>query len=84
MLTHHHEKIRKRNGKLAVFKLGKIARAINNAFKASNTYSYKEARKLSSEVVFKLTKDEIPTVEHVQDLVEDIRIPRGAGEAQDH
>ncbi|OGM02726.1 ribonucleoside-diphosphate reductase, adenosylcobalamin-dependent [Candidatus Woesearchaeota archaeon RBG_13_36_6] len=75
------KKIRKRNGKVVAFDKEKIVTAIFKASDAVGTPDTKLANKLSEEVV-KLLEDkskpgESPTVEQIQDLVEDVLMKSG-------
>lgn len=70
-------KIKKRNGTIVDFSLTKIENAIKKAAKASSPKKRIAAKKLAKEVEKQLTKnfaDEIPTVEEVQDTVENTLI----------
>lgn len=67
------KKIKKRSGEIVEFKKEKIAKAIYKAMEAVGEPNYDAAKELSEKVVKRLEeelKDEIPTVEGVQDLVE--------------
>jgi ribonucleoside-diphosphate reductase alpha chain len=73
-------KITKRDGRTVDFDENKIAAAILKALKAVEREDEKLARKLSEEVVRLLNerfKDKIPSVENVQDLVEEVLIRKG-------
>ncbi|MHA1917160.1 MAG: anaerobic ribonucleoside-triphosphate reductase [Candidatus Ranarchaeia archaeon] len=70
-------KIQKRNGTLVDFEQNKITRAIFKALKATNKRDLKLNRILTDEVVKKVQdtyKNQNPTVEQIQDLVEEILI----------
>jgi len=73
--------IKKRNGELVEFTQDRIANAIFKAITAANQGDGKKAKKISDKVVeilnrrFKL--DEIPQVEQIQDLVEEVLILEG-------
>jgi ribonucleoside-triphosphate reductase len=73
--------ILKRNGSLAPFDQDKITEAIFKAFKANNNYDKDKAEKICEQVASILNvvyKDgRIPTVENVQDLVEQTLINNG-------
>lgn len=74
------ENIRKRDGRLVPFELDKIAGAIYKAFEAtSNKYELKTAIKIAEIVENKLEmkKSALPTVELVQDTVEEVLIEQG-------
>jgi ribonucleoside-diphosphate reductase alpha chain len=73
-------KITKRDGRIVAFDENKIAGAILKALKAVKREDGKLARKLSEKVVRLLNerfKDKIPSVENVQDLVEEVLIRNG-------
>lgn len=73
--------ILKRNGDLAPFDQAKITEAIFKAFKANNNYDREKAEKICEQVASILNvvyKDgKVPTVENVQDLVEQTLINNG-------
>jgi ribonucleoside-diphosphate reductase alpha chain len=74
------EKIRKRDGSVADFEPQKIVSAIEKALNASREGDPIEAEALAEEVVEKLGQryaGTIPTVEGVQDLVEETLIEKG-------
>ena len=69
------KKIRKRNGKIVDFDESKIALAIGKAGKATGEFGDDEAKKLAKKVVAQAeesTRRKIPTVEELQDVVEDV------------
>lgn len=70
-----YTKIRKRDGKLVNFDLDKIVNAISKAGQASGEFDVEAAKKLAEKVI-KLAPDrirrKIPTVEEVQDVVEEV------------
>lgn len=70
-----YKKIRKRDGKLVDFDVDKIAVAIGKAGKASGEFGEDVAKKLAKKVV-ELAPDrlrrKIPTVEELQDVVEEV------------
>lgn len=75
-------KIKKRDGRIDEFRISKIADAIFAAAKkvSIGEADYNKAYELAGKVVLKidsLYKDEIPTVEQVQDIVEKILIENG-------
>lgn len=77
---HMIENIRKRDGRLVPFELDKIAGAIYKSFEAtSDEYELKTAIKIAEIVENKLEmkKSALPTVELVQDTVEEVLIERG-------
>jgi ribonucleoside-triphosphate reductase len=68
-------KIKKRNGKTVLFSREKIVAAISRAGAVTGECSQTEAEKLSHQVVAKLIKvspTHIPTVEEIQDTVENV------------
>ncbi len=74
------EKIRKRDGRIAVFEPEKITQAIQKAFLAVGEKNGDRARTLSDnvvEIVEDNFKHSIPGVEDVQDIVEEILIKNG-------
>lgn len=70
-----YKKIRKRDGKLVAFDLEKIAVAISKAGKATGEFEIEVARKLAKKVLelapTKIRRN-IPTVEELQDVVEEV------------
>ncbi len=75
------EKIRKRDGRIVPFDPEKITNAILKAFKATGEEDGRMGRLLAEEVVRTLERElkpgEIPTVEQVQDVVEETLVKRG-------
>lgn len=74
------ENIRKRDGRLVPFEVDKIAGAIYRAFEASGgKYELKNALEMAQLVEEKLEakKSDLPTVELVQDTVEEVLIEKG-------
>lgn len=74
------ENIRKRDGRLVPFEIDKIAGAIYKAFEASGgKHELKTAIKVAEDVEKKLLEkqSELPTVELVQDTVEEVLIEEG-------
>ena len=74
------EYIRKRDGRLMAFDSEKIASAIYKAFKATDSQQTRQvARKIAEEVVARLNEagSSLPTVELVQDMVEEVLIEKG-------
>ena len=71
-------KIKKRDGRIADFNQDKITEAIFRALTATNKGGPRIAQKFSNKVVSLLNKrykkDHIPTVEQIQDLVEEVLI----------
>lgn len=74
----HIEKIRKRDGRIVDFVQEKITNAIHKAIVAANQGDGKESKKVSDSVVRLLNrrfkKGEIPTIEQIQDIVEEALI----------
>lgn len=76
MITH----IIKRDGRIALFNTQKIADAIYKSAQSIGGNDYKEAERLSLIVYNKaenIYKDNIPTVEQIQDIVEKVLIEEG-------
>ncbi len=74
------ERIRKRDGSLADFDPGKIARAVEKAFASTGEGGAEEAASLTAQVVEEIERrfaGGVPTVEDVQDLVEEALIGGG-------
>ncbi len=74
------KKVRKRSGTITNFDQGKIAFAIARAAQATGHQEKDLASQVSSEVVSLLEKNykgKIPTVENIQDLVEEVLIKKG-------
>jgi len=73
--------IQKRDGRLVEFDQSKITAAITKALTATNQGDGRKAQKLSDKVVTFLNrrfkKDEIPKVEEIQDIVEEVLILEG-------
>ncbi|MFA4995697.1 MAG: ribonucleoside triphosphate reductase [Patescibacteria group bacterium] len=70
-----YTKIRKRDGKLVNFDFEKLVTAIGKAGKATDEFDDKVARKLAEKVLEKAPEKirrRIPTVEEIQDVVEEI------------
>lgn len=74
-------KIRKRDGRVVPFDKQKIVTAIYKAGKATGEFGKKEAEKLASSVARALNKKydgfKIPTVEEIQDIVEETLMKKG-------
>ena len=69
------EKIEKRNGQIVKFEAGKITTAIGKAGAATGEFGEKVAQKLTLKVLSlaqNLITDRIPTVEEIQDVVEEV------------
>jgi len=67
--------IKKRDGQIVPFNEEKIAIAIEKAGKATGEFDFEQANELAKKVVNnadKNIKDEIPQVEQIQDIVEDV------------
>jgi len=81
MTSNKITKIKKRDGRIVDFDQGKITNAIYKALTATGQGDGKKAKKLSDIVVRILNrrfkKDEIPTVEQIQDIVEEVLILEG-------
>jgi ribonucleoside-diphosphate reductase alpha chain len=74
------KEIRKRDGSIAAFEAGKIAAAMRKAIEAVGEGDPSTAEEFTGEVTSKLERDfatDIPSVEEVQDLVEETLIERG-------
>lgn len=71
----HIEKVQKRDGRVVNFEQEKIAEAVHKALVATNQGNGPESKKVSDKVVALLNrrfkKGEIPTIEQVQDIVEE-------------
>ena len=78
MIKNKFTKIKKRDGRTDDFSQEKITEAIFKAFTATNKGGQRAAKKLSDRVVVLLNKrykkDYTPTVEEIQDLVEEVLI----------
>ena len=71
------KKIRKRDGKVVPFTLSKIVAAIGKAGKATGEFGEDVAHALAELVLDRATKQlgkRVPTVEEIQDLVEEVLI----------
>ena len=83
--VHKLTKIRKRDGRIVEFDQKKIANAIYKAMVEVKKPNMRLARRLSDKVVTlledRLAKDQIPTVEGVQDIVEEVLMKSGQAEA---
>lgn len=76
-------KIQKRNGSIVDFNLGKIEEAISQAAKATGKHDEIVAHVLAQDVSARIEEefaDKVPTVEEVQDIVEDMLIQYGYAE----
>lgn len=77
----HITKVRKRDGRIVDFNEEKIRTAIFKALTATNQGDGKRSQRLASRVVQILNrrfqKEEIPTVEQIQDIVEEVLILEG-------
>ncbi|MFZ5559653.1 MAG: ribonucleoside triphosphate reductase [Patescibacteria group bacterium] len=74
-------KIRKRDGRIVDFDQGKITNAIFKALTATNQGDGRKSKSLSNRVIQILNRrfkaQEIPTVEEIQDIVEEVLILEG-------
>jgi len=79
------EKVKKRSGEIVDFDASKIQEAIFKAITAAGQGDGKKAKKISERVIQILNrrfkKGEIPTVEHIQDIIEEILILEGLTKA---
>ncbi|MBO4992247.1 MAG: anaerobic ribonucleoside triphosphate reductase [Firmicutes bacterium] len=74
MLKH----IRKRNGEVVDFNSDKIKQAIKKAGEATEAgFSQEELNQLTAMVINLIPQDEVPTVEQIQDIVENVLIKEG-------
>lgn len=67
----------KRDGTLVPFEKTKIVHAINEAFLSSNEGNKLIAQKITESIMERITRiyrDEVPTIEEIQDIVEDTLI----------
>lgn len=84
MIQNKFSKIQKRDGRIVDFDQARITNAIFKALTASNQGDGKLAKKLSDKVVQILNrrfkKEEVPQVEQIQDIVEEILILEGYAE----
>ncbi len=74
------EKIRKRDGSVVPFEVEKIAAAVRKAMEAADEGEPSRAGEMAGEVMHKLAErfvQEVPTVEEVQDLVEETLVAWG-------
>ncbi|MCM8771747.1 MAG: adenosylcobalamin-dependent ribonucleoside-diphosphate reductase [Candidatus Omnitrophica bacterium] len=71
------EYIKKRDGSLQKFLPEKIEFAIYRALKSVNIDDINLASKLTSQVIEKLNKEKIPSVEEIQDVVEMVLVENG-------
>jgi len=71
----HIERIQKRDGRTVAFEQEKITEAVHKAIIAANQGNGEESKKVSDKVISLLNrrfkKGEVPTVEQVQDIVEE-------------
>ena len=76
--------VQKRDGRIVDFEQEKITNAIHKALTATTKKDGKEARALSAKVVELMNrryrKDEIPKIEEIQDIVEEVLIMDGYAE----
>ncbi|RKY82023.1 ribonucleoside triphosphate reductase, partial [candidate division KSB1 bacterium] len=69
------EKIRKRDGRIVKFDPERITNAISKAGAATGEFDRDTAKKLTIKVLAiaqQVIKDRIPTVEEIQDIVEEV------------
>jgi len=70
--------VRKRDGRLAEFDRGRITNAIRKAFEAVDRNNVNKSKELSDQVVDviekRFGKEGVPTVEEIQDIVEETLI----------
>lgn len=70
-----YSQIKKRSGQIVSFNKKKISIAIAKAGRITGEFDLKEANKLTEKVVIcakKIIKDDVPQVEQIQDIVEDV------------
>jgi ribonucleoside-triphosphate reductase (formate) len=81
MVQNKIAKVRKRDGSIVDFDLGRITNAIFKAITATNQGDGVKSKRLSEEVLKILNrrfkKDEVPQVEQIQDIVEEVLILNG-------
>lgn len=73
-------RIKKRNGRIQAFNKDRIANALGKAFRSVNQYSESTVESLTNQVVSDLNakyRSRIPSVEDIQDIVEDCLIKNG-------
>ncbi|MCD6148336.1 ribonucleoside triphosphate reductase, partial [bacterium] len=84
MFENQIKKIQKRDGRIVDFEEKKITKAIFKAITATGETRAERAKELSDKVVKILNrrfkKDEIPTVEQIQDIVEEVLISENLAE----
>jgi ribonucleoside-triphosphate reductase len=77
-LENHIEKVQKRDGRVVSFEKEKIEEAVHKAVVASNQGDGEVSRKVSDKVISLLNrrfkKGEVPTIEQIQDIVEEALI----------
>ncbi len=76
-------KIKKRDGREAPFNIEKITNAIFKAFNATGGVDYNTAVQLAEKVALEIDasfKNQVPDVEHIQDLVERVMLSSGYAE----
>ena len=77
-LKNHVGKIKKRDGRVVDFEQDKIEKAIHKAIVATNQGDGKESKKVADQVIKLLNrrfrKEETPTIEQIQDIVEEALI----------
>ena len=77
-IENHIEKVRKRDGRVVSFEQEKIEQAVHKAIVAANQGDGKESKKVAEKVVSlvnrRFKKGEVPTIEQIQDIVEEALI----------
>jgi len=77
-IKNHIEKVQKRDGRIVNFEQDKIENAIHKAIVAANQGDGKESKKVSERVIqllnLRFKKNEVPTIEQIQDIVEEALI----------
>ncbi len=78
-------KVEKRNGEKVDFDIGKIENAVFKALTTSNQGGKETAKEVSDEVfdllLRRFSREEVPHVEDIQDIVEEVLIDQGLSEA---
>ncbi|MFA6190558.1 MAG: ribonucleoside triphosphate reductase [Candidatus Staskawiczbacteria bacterium] len=80
-MENHIEKVRKRDGRVVDFEQEKIAEAVHKAVVATNQGNGPESKRVSDKVVVlmnrRFKKEEIPTIEQIQNIVEEALMLEG-------
>jgi len=80
-MKNHIKKVEKRDGQIVDFDISKIKEAVFKALTASGQGDGKKSKRISNKVVEILNRrfkeNEIPTVEQIQDIVEEVLILEG-------